>query len=222
MIDKANISIQRSNRRTVSLRISPDGSILVQAPTLMPTIFIDAFIRQHEEWIRKKISTLQPALKVKKKQFVEGEEFLYLGIPHTLTIGSYSQILVKDNILYFPRVLQFRIQKELSQWYIQQAKDIIHQHLSWNAKTMDVKYKEVYFSDTKSKWGSCSHDNTLQFNWRLIMAPRLVLNYVVVHELAHIKEKNHSQHFWKHVELASPSYKQHRKWLKTYGATLVL
>lgn len=81
------------------------------------------------------------------------------------------------------------------------------------SKKMNTKYKSIRFSDTFSKWGTCFPDNSLQSNWRLIMTPITVINYVVVHELAHTTEKNHGSRFWNKVSLYTPAYKQHRKWL---------
>jgi predicted metal-dependent hydrolase len=78
---------------------------------------------------------------------------------------------------------------------------------------MNATHSGLMFSDTKSKWGTCMHDNRLQFNWRLVMAPRMVLDYVVIHELAHTKEKNHGRNFWAKVRAFTPAYRQHRKWL---------
>jgi hypothetical protein len=135
----------------------------------------------------------------KKKLFKDGEEFLYLGNPVTLTLGKYAAIAVKGSTLEFPKFLEFRIQTELTNWYLKQAKTIITDRVIENAHEMNVDYKSLTFSDTKSKWGSCSHDNRLQFCWRLVMSPIIVINYVVIHELSHITQKNHSERFLKRV-----------------------
>ncbi|SRR5258708_5002117 len=147
---------------------------------------------------------------------------LYLGKQHMVQIGNYPVISVLDDKLLFPQFLHFRMQKELLAWYIQQAREVITRQIELNAAQMKANYTSITFSDTKSRWGACSHENALQFNWRLIMAPLLVLNYVVVHELAHTQEKNHSMHFWHRVSVMNPSYRQQRKWLKQYGHTLIV
>lgn len=215
-----NYTIIKSARRTVSIHILPNGKIEVRAPRLMPDFLINRFVLQKKEWIINKMKSFQSYPVGKEKEYISGEQFLFLGNTYALKIGSYKTILLGKSELYFPRVSAFRIQKELLSWYQQQAKNIITHRVKDNARIMDVSYAELYFSDTKSKWGSCSHDNRLQFNWRLVMAPLVVLNYVVIHELAHTQIKNHSHSFWKLVEQYTPSYKQHRLWLKKHGNLL--
>lgn len=215
-----NYTIVRSPRKTVSLHILPNGSLEVRAPRLLPEFFIKRFVEQHADWIDKNMKVVTMHKLVTKKTYKSGDELFYLGQKYVLDIGSYTEIHVVDRRLCFPRVSEFRIQKELTEWYQKQAKQIITGRVKANAELMNVSYKELYFSDTKSKWGSCSPDNRLQFNWRLIMAPLLVLNYVVIHELAHTVVKNHSARFWKKVEEYNPSYKQQRLWLKKNGGML--
>lgn len=150
------------------------------------------------------------------------EEYLFLGQKLLFHPGNYTSITVKDDKLLFPLALLFRKEKELTNWYTQQAKKIIAAQVARFAKEMQTSYRSLTFSDTRSKWGSCTHDNRLQFSWRLVMAPLLVLNYVIIHELAHTLEKNHTQYFWMKVRRFNPSYRQQIKWLKDYGTTLTV
>jgi predicted metal-dependent hydrolase len=212
--------IIRSRRKSITLQITPHGELLVLAPTLVPKFFIDRFIAEKEQWIQKKLSEVNHRPKVLLKQYAEGEEFLFLGKKVTLQFTAGVKIFVKDSSLFFPRALGFRLKKELEQWYIQQAKELITNRLEYHAKQMCASYTSVRFSDTKSKWGTCFHDNSLQFNWRLIMAPLLVIDYVVIHELTHTTEKNHSRDFWSRVRLFTPAYRQHREWLTKNGHLL--
>ena len=133
-----------------------------------------------------------------------------------------SRIEIAEGKLFYPQAIKFRIKKEIEQWYIAQAKEIITREVKRYAKEMNTTYTDLTFSDTKSQWGRCTHDNRLQFSWRLVMTPLLVLRYVVVHELAHTFEKNHSYLFWSKVRSVNPSYKQQIKWLKENGNTLVV
>jgi predicted metal-dependent hydrolase len=147
-------------------------------------------------------------------------EYLFLGKTLTLKPGNYTSIAVKGDWLLFPQAALFRKDKELTSWYITQARALITRQTERYAKEMKTDFKEITFSDTRSQWGRCTYDNRLQFSWRLIMAPLLVLNYVVIHELAHTFEKNHTQMFWMKVRNFNPSYRQQIKWLKEYGTTL--
>lgn len=146
--------------------------------------------------------------------------FLYLGKECTLQTGNYQGIVLQEERLLFPHVLQFRLEQELTTWYVQQARKVISNQVIFYAKQMKTTYASLKFSDTKSQWGSCSHDNNLQFSWRLIMAPLLVLNYVVIHELTHTMEKNHSANFWSKVRFHNPSYRQQITWLQKHGNSL--
>lgn len=148
--------------------------------------------------------------------------FLYLGKEYILHIGNHTKIALYENRLLFPQVLLFRLEKEITTWYLQQARKVIGNQVTFYAKEMKTTYASLKFSDTTSQWGSCSRDNNLQFSWRLIMAPLLVLNYVVIHELTHTLEKNHSSNFWSKVRFHNPSYKQQIKWLQKYGNSLKL
>jgi len=209
------IKIVRSRRRSLALQIERDGTVIVKAPHLIPKHFIDKFINEHQEWIKKHSQKILSA----KQSRIENE-YLYLGKKVVFTPGRYTKISVKDDKLLFPQSLIFRKNKELTNWYISEARKIITQQVEKYSILMKADYKEISFSDTRSQWGRCTSDNRLQFSWRLVMAPQLVLNYVVIHELAHTMEKNHSQLFWMKVRNFNPSYRQQIKWLKDHGASL--
>lgn len=204
--------IIRSNRASLSLQISTGGELIIKAPFFMPDMMIRHFIKDKEDWILKTLKKFEGREK-KEKTYSEGEEFLFLGNIYKLHIGDFKEVNVKKGVLEFPEFMSFRIKKELTNWYINQAKEYISERVEYMSKHMNTEYKSLRFSDTLSKWGSCFPDNSLQFNWRLIMTPVTVINYVVIHELVHTKEKNHQDAFWRKVRLYTPAHKQHRKWL---------
>jgi predicted metal-dependent hydrolase len=209
------ITIVRSLRRTISLHITPNASILVKAPRFVSDREIQKFISQHTEWIEKHTEKIK-----QKKTNKQTDEYFYLGKHVSFAPGNYTEISVTDDKLFFPQALLFRKEKELTDWYIKQARKIITEQTVFYAEQMQTTYKEISFSDTKSQWGRCTHDNRLQFSWRLVMAPLLVINYVVVHELSHTIEKNHSRGFWSLVRRFNPSYRQQIKWLSDNGSSL--
>lgn len=104
--------------------------------------------------------------------------------------------------------------------YRDKAREIFEQKVSYYAQMMGVSYGRIAIRDQKTRWGSCSGEGNLNFNWRLIFAPAGVLDYVVVHELAHRKEMNHSPRFWRVVEDTMPEYRKYQKWLKENGRGL--
>lgn len=217
-----DIPIIRSNRRSISIQILPGKKVVVKAPHYIPEFIIRRFLKQKSGWIQKQLDRSEVNTPVPKKVYAEGETYWYLGKSYTLKYATVTQITCQGSELLFPQALVFRIQKELHAWYIREAKRIITDSVNENAKYMHAQFKTIRFSDTASKWGSCSPDNRLQFNWRLVMAPMLVIHYVVVHELAHTKEKNHGTQFWELVASVTPSYKQQRKWLKKHGDMLIV
>ncbi len=213
--------IVRSHRSSIGIRITQDGKIVVSAPHLMPNFFIERFLDEKKDWITKSLSKVQAHPKVTSRKYGEGEEFLYLGKPYKLRLGNFKEIAITHE-LQFPVGLQFRAQKELTNWYVRQAREKISQRVAYHSAQMQTSYKSIFFSDTSSKWGTCTPDNRLQFNWRLIMAPLMVLDYVVIHELAHTTEKNHSRDFWNIVRRYTPAYRQHREWLNKNATLLVV
>lgn len=212
----------RQRRSSISVTIQPDGTVVVKAPKIMPQLFINRFLESKSQWIHKKLEEIKLRNPIVQRKYEEGEEFLYLGNSYQLSFINSTEISIKENKLLFPKALQFRIKKELESWYIERAKKIITERVEARAKEMDVSYKSLMFSDTKSKWGSCGPKNDLQFSWRLVMVPLVVLDYVVIHELAHTVEKNHGERFWKIVSSITPAYKAHRKWLTQHNGQMVV
>lgn len=205
--------IIRSRRRTLAIQILPDATLVVKVPLFTPMIFINKFINQNLEWIENKLDLVRKQ-KTKTGEYSEGDLIFFLGKEYVIRYGDYTNIALKEKSMLIPIALKFRIKRELTNWYIKHARVLITKQVEYYSEQMKAPYMDLKFSDTKSQWGRCTHDNKLQFNWRLIMASMLVINYVVVHELAHTIEKNHSRAFWSKVRLYNPSYRQQIKWLK--------
>jgi len=205
--------IIRSRRRTLAIQILPDATLVVKVPLFTPMIFINKFINQNLEWIENKLDLVRKQ-KTKTGEYTEGDLIFFLGKEYVIRYGDYTNIALKEKSMLIPIALKFRIKRELTNWYIKHARVLITKQVEYYSEQMKAPYMDLKFSDTKSQWGRCTHDNKLQFNWRLIMASMLVINYVVVHELAHTIEKNHSRAFWSKVRLYNPSYRQQIKWLK--------
>lgn len=213
--------VTRSFRRSIAIHISSKGEVIVKAPRFVADKTIQQFINEKKEWIEKTLEKIAKR-KTKKKAYQDGEKFWFLGSTKTLQVYDGIEIIVDTENLLFPRVMHIRAQKELVSWYKKQAERVISDRLRRKAQEMDATFTDVFFSDTRSKWGTCFADNTLQFNWRLIMAPLMVIDYVIIHELVHTTEKNHSDRFWRKVRHFTPAYKQHRKWLNDNGELLIV
>ena len=141
--------------------------------------------------------------------------------------GSFFQVNQKQEWVLgcLERTKEYREQKPLSadlseskrNVYIRKAKETITKRVSYFARLMGVSYRNITIREQKTRWGSCSSEKNLNFNWKLILAPPEVLDYVVVHELCHLKEMNHSKAFWDEVGKVMPEYETYKLWLKENG-----
>jgi predicted metal-dependent hydrolase len=224
-------TIIRRKRRSVGLSISPDNSLTVYAPQRVTREVIDAFVTKSADWIEKKIEKNKKMFPdYKPKAFAEGEQFQFLGEPVTLVIertGRKKPVLSgKQVFVYVPRRSskdeRKYIRTQLTDWYRKNAREIIISRVTYFRKRIGVEYGEVRIKTLRSRWGSCSHQGNLNFNWKLILAPIHMIDYVVVHELCHLIHQNHSHRFWDEVKKHLPDYKDRRKWLMNYGLTFEL
>ena len=233
------IIIKRSKRTTACLRIQPDGTVEVRGPRMMSDEFVRIFVESKADWIiqkRQEVVTHQKKMRIYTYQ--SGDAFLYLGEEYVLTLmvaGRKRVELVKIDectetvgrmphrlILYTTSFEPKMIEKYLKEWYKKQAKDYITQRVQHYAQLLSESYDGITMENRKGRWGSCSSTRELTFNWRLIMAPPEIIDYVVVHELCHLKHMNHSPEYWKTVGSILPDYKARREWLKENGISLTI
>lgn len=150
-----------------------------------------------------------------------GDTLFYLGEKRTLTVireeRKRARVVSALNrlILYVSYEADFEYKrKELEKWYRKEAAVVLAKKAAGYAQQMHVYFKELHIKDQKSRWGSCSSRRSLNFNWRILMAPEPVCDYVLIHELCHLNHMNHSKDFWQMVERYCPEYKQYKLWLK--------
>lgn len=212
----------RSKRRTLSLIVETDGTLTVRAPLRMKAADIHRFIEQKADWIRRKQGRAQKEA-IPPHQFAEGETFPYLGkeVPLHLVPGP-QPALKMDRTFKLAKSAQPRAAAVFEAWYKKQARSVLAERVNFFARRYVFDVEKVRISSARTRWGSCSAKKTLSFTWRLVMAPPEVVDYVVVHELCHLRELNHSPAFWAQVEAILPDYKARRKWLKQHGAKLHL
>ena len=205
--------IIRTKRRSIALIISPDATLTVRAPFKVPSSFIEEFIQQKASWISRKIQEVLGRPQAMAKRFVDGEHFLYLGHTYELQIACVSDIVVYDK-LFFPVTYLDQASDKMKNWYVDRAYELITARVNAKAKKLGLSYKNVRITNAEHRWGSCSYNGNLNFSWRLIMAPIEVIDCVVVHELVHLVEHNHSSQFWARVIAEIPDYKEAHKWLR--------
>ncbi len=216
-------NLVRAKRRTIALIVERDGSLTVRAPRRATLNDIYGFIQEKTDWIlrsREKLKAIKP---IPKKAYVDGERFLFLGQEYELRLVPPQRPALKfDGGFTLSTSAQERGEQAFTKWYKTQALTVFTERVNHYANLHRLIPKEVKVNSAKTRWGSCTSAGTLNFTWRLVMAPLEVIDYVVLHELAHLKVKNHSPRFWKLVESLCPDFKHHRKWLRDHGETMTL
>lgn len=220
--------IHSARRRTLTLRVL-EGRVQVLAPERCSKALILSVVQENSHWITKKLSEQARVVSYMPKRYVTGETFVYLGENYTLNValGKPMGVMCRDNQLFIfvkPALTEEKkfidIHKQLQHWYYQQALDYLTQRTKYYAAQLSVVFRTLAVRRFKSQWGSCSVDGDLQYNWRIILAPPPIVDYLVVHELSHIKHHNHSARFWRLVESMVPDYKACKKWLNSQGHLL--
>lgn len=202
--------------------MTPEAMLVVRAPMLTPLKFIESVVEKQRGWIERKREQILKRGIPKPKQFIEGEELLYLGRTYRFSVHAGWEIELKDDALFFPEKHLKKAKHQVIQWYKEQAFAVITEMAQHYSRISGWKYKTININSAQTRWGSCSSSGSINFSWKLILAPREVVEYVVVHELAHITEKNHSPRFWNKVQSLMPDYKTHEKWLKQNGRNLTV
>lgn len=224
MADNKIDRIIRSRRKTLALEVTCDARLIVRAPVKMTVKEIKRFVEKKHRWVQEKQRVARERLrKLAPKQFVNGEEFLFLGNTYRLSIvDDNSNPLSFDREFRLSRAHLHQARQLFVDWYKDQAYKKIKERLDRYSAVSGIQFIKFRITDAQKRWGSCSSRGNLHFSWRLILAALPVVDYVVVHELIHIKDQNHSAGFWKKVELLLPDYRETRQWLKVNGYLLVI
>ena len=207
--------IVRSYRRTIALIITPDARLIVRAPLRAPAAMIDQVVREKSGWIRKKISEMKGRPQAAVHAYEEGEIFWFLGRPYPLHIvDDPGAGIRRTDRLVIPRTIKPDIRSGIHHWYMTEAHKEIHSRCMWFSMMTSYSPVSVRITDARQRWGSCNHQGGLNFSWRLIQAPLSIVDYVIVHELVHLRQPDHSPKFWAKVEALMPDYKPRREWLR--------
>ena len=214
----------KKRRKTISLHIKEDGKIVIYTPYRTPKWEIEKFIDEKESWIVEKISEREKRIKEVEKTFLPGEKFLYLGEWYPLETKESSDEEPPLTLAFGKFILNHdhpgKARDLFCNWYKKEAKEKITGRVAHYSNRFQLLPEGVKITNARSRWGSCSRDNRLSFSWRIIMASLTVIDYVLIHELVHIREKNHSSRFWDYVESILPDYRKHRRWLRENGHLL--
>ena len=208
--------IVKSNRKSVALAINEKGELIVRAPHRITSQEISRILEQRREWILK--NQQQMSQRLGRKRSIEPENgtlIPFCGKEYIIRLGAYGGIEIRNDELLLPNSPERK--KLLIAWLKKQARLAFEKSADNYSRVMGLKYSAIKLSNAKTRWGTCNVHNVIRFSWRLVMCPQAVLDYVVVHELCHIRHRNHGKGFWEDVERIDPYYKEKRKWLREHA-----
>lgn len=215
--------IEWSKRKTLSLSVMKDGNVVVKAPIGMRNETINHFVEEKQAWIRDKLFLINKT-KVKFDDVVHYQRFLLYGNKYSLILDNVKKIETNDKfqIIIPQKIDREKILKTLKNWYKKIAKQILEDRLKFIESRIKLKSSLLRISDSKGRWGSCNSKGVITFNFRVIMLPPAIIDYVIIHELCHLVEMNHSKNFWKLVETFLPKAPELKMAIKEYGFLLSL
>lgn len=225
MFDDLVININRSERKTLSIYIERNGTISVHAPKGLRTKKINEILSKKEYLIYKHWAIWKELNESRKeREFISGQSFLYLGKSYSLKLIDEidSPITLKEGRFYLRRSEKQNAREHFINFYKENGLPKIQKRVEEYQEKLDIKPGKVRIIDLQNRWASCTQDGNLNFHWRCIMAPYSVLTYIVVHELVHLKHKNHTPSFWNEVDKVFPKYKDCIEWLQKFGAGMDL
>ena len=211
--------IIKSKRRTLSLSINENAELIVRAPNQISNKRIEEFIIEKSKWINKNKNLMQSRI---NEMNDSDSDYLFLGNIYPLIKVNEDPNKIDFNGTEFITSIenQDKFKSSLKSWYKIKFKEIAIPRLNYFSDKYNLKINQVRFKNQKTLWGSCSSKNNINLNYLLVMAPMIVIDYVIIHELVHTVHKNHSENFWNAVEAIMPDYKKAKKWLNKNGYKL--
>lgn len=216
--------LELRQRRTVGLKITQEG-LVIHAPKRIGKSYLESLIVLKADWILKKLEA-RSANQQAPMQWQDGNQLLLLGNPITLLTRQDDRSKAVEHTPGFLQIAMpnhhepAAVARKVLQWYQKQALIDFSRRLTLFATKLGVPVPALFLSNARSRWGSCNSRKEIRLNWRLLQAPPHIINYVVCHELAHLKEMNHSAKFWAVVESIFPDYKVAEKELKAWSPKL--
>ena len=218
----------------MGISIERDGMIMVAAPHQARLYDIEKFVSEKRIWIYQKLAQKKTLNRERpKREFVNGQGFLYLGRSYRLKIIDGIEITSGRPLKTAPLRLwhgyfelveteKANARNHFISWYRKQIKKQLIERIPRYDKRIGVTVKDIRISDLGHRWASCGRNGAINFNWRSVMAPVWVFDYILVHELVHLIERGHTDRFWNLISRVIPDYEEHVRWLNENGADLDL
>lgn len=220
-----DFSLKKSDRKTTSIYIERDGSVSVLAPKPFDIPRIERLIEKKRSWIYRGLAEWEDLNRTRvHREYVNGEAFLYLGRNYRLQLVNEQDapLKLKNGQFCLLQTEIPRAQKHFRDFYKSKLGPRLRERVGQYAARMGLEPASIKILELKNRWGSCSASGVINIHWKCAMLPLSVLDYVVVHELAHLEDSNHSPAFWRIVEKVLPEYEEQKNWLKFNGAGMSL
>ncbi|MGP1909739.1 M48 family metallopeptidase [Metabacillus sp. JX24] len=213
--------VTHKKRTSIGLRMDQYGIVEVLAPKGTSKEQVHQVLEANWALIQEKLKDVQARMQgTLKKTYKYGETFLYLGKAYLISI-THDETIEKDHVVFDGKTLHIQVKQQedaiirqaLKRYYYQQCKAIVEKSIKSHQSHFKMKPRSVKIVDSKKNWGTCNGNLELTFNWKLAMAPQVVIDYVVVHEMCHMVHLNHDRSFWRLVGKIMPDYKEREAWL---------
>ncbi len=217
--------IYSAKRKKVTITVERDRSVVVRAPEGTSPEKIRQVVESKRQWLFEKIRHPQKYNDLPHppgKELVNGESLLYLGRHYRIELVDEGEEIEFAQKFLIPKKLAGHKRAAFQAWYKQQAAKKILPRVSGHARSLGVTYNQAKIMDSQYQWGSCTPKDNVNFNWRLIKAPMFVIDYVIIHELAHLLEPNHTPRLWNIIRAQIADTEKAKTWLKENGALLEL
>jgi len=225
-LEGIHITIEKTERRkTVSIFIERDGSVRVLAPVSASDEIIENAVKAKEYQIYTKLAKWKELNQGKvKREFVNGQSFLYFGRNYRLAIVENQAVPLRlsGGNLQFDKKHLSKADKVFKDFYKDKAEQKIAERLKLIQDKFELKPTSVKVSELQNRWASCTPKNGLNFHWKCAMAPVQVLDYIITHEMVHLTHPNHSPEFWDELDKKMPNYREYENWLKQNGVKMSL
>ena len=218
-------TLKKSNRKTLSIYIERDGSVSVLAPESLEDDRIKEWVERKSYSIHKHLAEWRSLNETRVvRELVNGESYLYLGRNYTLQFVEEQDKPLKflNGYFFMKKEVAADAQNVFKDFYREKGRKRIAERVRFYKDRMGVEPKEVKVMELKNRWASCTSSGNLNFHWRCMMAPLKILDYIVVHEMAHLIHPTHTEAFWAEVDKVLPDYRERKQWLRVHGAGMDL
>ncbi|MCK4981931.1 MAG: M48 family metallopeptidase [Victivallaceae bacterium] len=225
-LEGIEIKIEKTDRlKTLSIFIERDGSVRVLAPASSSDDIIENAVRAKQYQIFTKLAKWKELNQSKvNRQFVNGQSFLYFGRNYRLSIVENQEVPLKLNqgYLTLDKRKLTKAQDVFKQFYKEKAEQKIKERLKQIEEKFQEKPTSIKVMELQNRWASWTPKHGLNFHWKCAMAPVPVIDYIITHEMVHLKYPNHSPEFWNELDKKMPNFKEHENWLKQNGVKMTI